>query len=127
MPLPQDEAKPSTKHHQVDARFALLLEEDFGIGAGVILDALEGELQRQTITLCAWAAEHTEDAAHALRCRAWRRGRGAYRVPSVARDGTRSNTPDDGRASGRTWRDESLRGVLVDPARLNALADRLGV
>ena len=116
----------STKHHTTDPRFAAILEDDFGIPAVFILDALEDEPQKTAIALCEWASR-TDDPARALVAWARRHERGAYRVPSVARDGGRSDTRQHGRASGRIRRDESLRGVLVDPARLDALAEELGV
>lgn len=43
----------STRHLVTDARFATILEEDFGIASGAILKALEGESQKQAIEICA--------------------------------------------------------------------------
>ncbi len=55
----------STRHLTTDARFAAILEEDFGIPAAEILRALEGEPRRQAIEICAWA-EKTQEPEKAL-------------------------------------------------------------
>ncbi|MDP9437213.1 MAG: hypothetical protein M3P49_00455 [Actinomycetota bacterium] len=124
--------KPSTKHHQVDPRFAALLADDFGIPAATVLDALEGEPQRQAISICEWAAR-TDDPAFALLC--WskkhrrgrqRTGRRGHRESAEERTGRAGgNRPDAARPSDTSRRDESLRGVL-DPARVRANLEKMG-
>ncbi len=126
MSLPKNQVKPSTRHHVVDHRFAAILEDDFGIETSVILDALIGSPQKQAIFICEWAS-HTGDPAYALRCWARRRGRGAYRVPSVAQGGGRSNTRGTGRGSGpaRPGGIAPRRSCVLDPAFVRANLQRM--
>ena len=125
MPLPENHNKPaerSTRLHVVDHRFATILEDDFRTPAATILDALEGEPQKQAISVCEWAAR-TDDPARALVAWAQRHGRGAYRVPSVARDGTREQQDERRRGTAPARR----RGVFgaLDPARIRANVQRM--
>ena len=123
MPLPENHNKPSTKHHTTDQRFATILTEDFGIPTATVLHALEGEPQKAAISICEWAFEKTDDPARALVAWAQRHGRGAYRVPSVARDGTREQQDERRRGTAPARR----RGVFgaLDPARIRANVQRM--
>ena len=107
----------SSKHHVTDPRFAAILEDDFGIPVTTVLDALENEPQKQAISICEWASR-TDDPAYALRCWARRHGRGAYRVPPVARDDRRDARM--GTAPGRSG------GITPAAVRANVsrMADR---
>ena len=67
----------STRHLTTDARFAAILEEDFGIAAAEILRALEGEPRRQAIEICAWA-QKTQEPAKALANWAKKHRKGSY-------------------------------------------------
>ncbi len=67
----------STRHLVTDARFAAILEEDFGISSAQILRALEREPRRQAIEMCAWA-EKTREPSKALTNWARKHRKGAY-------------------------------------------------
>ena len=123
MTAPKTTDKPSTKHHQVDARFAALLTEDFGIEMRVILDALEGEPKKQAIAVCEWA-EGTDYSAYALRCWARRHGWGAYRVAPVARDSIREQQDERRRGTPPARRRGGSCGL--DPAKVRANVERMG-
>lgn len=115
----------STRHLLVDRRFTSILHEDFPIlPAGTIRRALEGELQRQSISICAWASG-TGEPARALLCWARKHRRGTYSVTAPPPSG---NTSGADRGSDTASRmDGSLRGVLCDPAKLMEMAGRMAV
>ena len=123
VPPARKRTQASTKHHVVDHRFA------------VILDALEGEPQKQAISVCGWAAERTDDPAFALvawakkqnkgRCRRQRTDRRDHRQ-SAAReqqDGTREQQGERRRGTAPA----RLRGGSggLDPARIRANVARM--
>ncbi|MDP9480065.1 MAG: hypothetical protein M3R38_31110 [Actinomycetota bacterium] len=119
----------------MNARFAALLADDFGIPAATVLDALEGEPQKQAISICEWAFR-TDNPARALTSWARKHDKGRCRRAarpadrSSRRHGGRTERPrddrrDTARPSDTSRRDESLRGVL-DPARVRANVERMG-
>ena len=133
----QVSGQASTRHIRVDARFATILSEDFGIPAATILDALVGEPQKQAIAICTWASR-TEDPAKALLCWARKHQKGrcrrARRAPGTPsrRHGEisgspREDTDDRSRGSGPTRPEDSLRSILAqNPGTLERIAARLG-
>ena len=127
MPLPENHDKPSTKHHVTDARFAAILGEDFAaIPTVTIFVALEGEPQKQAISICEWAIR-TDDPSRALL--AWARKHHKGRCRRAARTTTerptrRHGTPrddrtDDGRGSG------PARTGGIDPAFVRANLEKM--
>ena len=68
----------STRHLTTDARFAVILQEDFAIPAAEILRALEGEPRRQAIEICAWA-QKTREPEKALANWARKHRKGSFR------------------------------------------------
>lgn len=70
--------RPTTAHIKVDARFADLLSEDFGIDQPTIMHALHGEPQREAIAITEWASK-TDKPATALLAWAKKHQRGQYR------------------------------------------------
>jgi hypothetical protein len=70
--------RTTTRHIKVDARFAGLLSEDFGVETRAILQALSGEPQREAIALVEWASKADEPAKAIV---AWGRKnrRGSFR------------------------------------------------
>lgn len=108
----------------MDRRFVAILHEDFPIlPAGTIRRALEGEPQRQSISICAWASG-TGEPARVLLCWARKHRRGTYSVTAPPPSG---NPTGADRGSDTSRADGSLRGVLCDPARLAEMAERMAV
>ena len=135
----ENPGKASTRHLLVDARFAGLLAEDFGLDRDTVLRALEGEPQRRGIALCEWASTKGDPAGALL---AWSRkhhkgqhrrcvrGQGLPTERPDRRHGRPSpNSPAPGRGSDTSSRVavDSLRGVQVDGDALDAIAAKLGV
>ena len=94
-------AKPCTRHHVVNQKFATLLEEDFGIPNVTVLSALDGESKRAAIAICAWAERISEPVGALL---AWARKHHARATtatgqPRHSHEGTRHNTPERRRAT----------------------------
>lgn len=120
----------STKHHRVDGRFAVILEEDFGVPAAIILDALEGEPKKQAISICEWASR-TNNPAYALRCWSKKYNRGRCRRPArtiTERPARRHGSPGDDRAGdGRPSDTPRRRGGSygLDPARVRANVEKM--
>ena len=136
MPLPENRNKTanrSSRHLVVVARFAALLEEDFGITAATVLDALEGEPKKGAIAVCGWASR-TADPAFALT--SWARKHNKGRCRRAARPAgtlgrrhgeSQENTGDDHRDAARPS-DTSRRwggSYGLDTARIRANVSRI--
>ncbi len=130
--------QPSTRHLVVvDARFAGLLAEDFGIPAAMILDALSGEPQHRAIAITEWA-NRTDDPAHALICWAKKHHKGHHRrcgrgrgLPTERPDRHHAQPSPNSPARGRGFDTssgaavDSLRGVRVSADTLDQIAARM--
>ncbi|MDP9456344.1 MAG: hypothetical protein M3Q49_01300 [Actinomycetota bacterium] len=119
MSAPKNPDKPSSRHVVVDARFAALLAEDFGIARNTILDALEGEPQKQAISVCGWA-EKTADPGHALLCWSKKHRRGRHRTDRRDHRQSAARERQDGP---REQQDERRRGTA--PARRRGVSGGL--
>lgn len=95
MPIPPIPIKPSTSHRVVDADFAAVLEEHFGIPTCVVLMALEGESRSRAVALCRWASRHEEPNGTLLvRAPKYRRGRARRRrIPAAPPRGHEKISP----------------------------------
>ncbi len=132
MPLPENHGKHSSRHHVTDHRFALLLEEDFGIETGVILNALIDEPKKAAIAICEWASR-TDDPAHALLCWSRKHRSGHHRTD---RQDHRQSAARERREDIREQQDGRRRGTApdrrrdvaggLDPARIRANLSRMG-
>lgn len=60
MSLPAGPSKPPTTHGLVDAPFAAVLQEQFGIPATIVLRKLRGESPQRAIAMCRWASRFEE-------------------------------------------------------------------
>jgi hypothetical protein len=60
MHLPESPITSSTRHRVVDADFAAVLEERFGIPTAFILRALKGEPHQPAVALCRLATRYEE-------------------------------------------------------------------
>ena len=106
---PPTERSPQTSNGPcvVDADFAAVLEEHFGIPAAFVLRALEGERRCRAIAMCRYAS-HQVEPNRTLLMLARRFGRGRARRPRTAA------TPPRGHAdvSPRPRVDRSGPGVV---------------
>ena len=91
----------------VDADFAAVLEEHFGIPAAFVLRALEGEPRCRSIAMCRYASHQVEPNGTLLML-ARRFGRGRARRQRTAATPPRGH----GRVSPRPPVDRSGRGVV---------------
>ena len=113
MTTPKTTGKTSTRHHVVDARFAALLSEDFGIPTATVLDALEGEPKKAAIAMCGWARKY-----HKGRCR--RAARTTTERPARHHGSPGDDRAGDGRGSG------PARPGGINPAFIRANVARMG-
>ena len=109
----------STRHLTTDARFAAILEEDFGIPAAEILRALESEPRRQAIEICAWA-EKTQEPEKALSNWARKHRKGSHAPPAAGAPIAA------GGSAGGTWCgwDRRRRSAATPPSRGRCSAAR---
>lgn len=98
----------SSRRHTVDQRFAEILEEDFGIDARTLIQALAGEPQKQAIAICGWA-ERADDPAGALLAWSRKHRRDVHR-PGQRRD-CRTESSADAAPRHRSNTDERRRGT----------------
>lgn len=97
----------STKHIVVTGRYAALLEEDFGLEWGVVLECLVGEPCKTGMALCEWATTKREPAK-ALVAWARKNKRGTYRPNTNAPAPGHTTTAPPTKEVGS----ESLRGAV---------------
>jgi hypothetical protein len=123
----------TSRHIRVDEHFARLLAEDFAVPTATVLEALDGEPQKQAMAICSWAAR-TDDPKSALLCWARKHRKGRCRRQSAPSRPSRrhaeiSGSPqedtDDRSRESSTRRPEdgcSLRGDLASTRPLDSTA-----
>ena len=112
-----DPVKPPMRYRVVDADFAAVLEEHFGIPTCVMLTALEGEPLQPAVALCRIATHHQEPTGTLLML-ARRFGRGRARRQRTAATPPRGH----GEVSSRPWVDRPGPGRGQDIAAPRTVA-----